>query len=87
LQNLPFLIVPVHAGFLPNELRMDVAKMANAKAQFNTPATGGKNHRLIRVEQAVGRIWIYCTTNKPSCTNQKFGGFRNRRGGTPDLGV
>jgi len=34
-------------------LRIDVAVKANAEAQFTVPATGGKNHRLIRVEQAV----------------------------------
>jgi hypothetical protein len=47
----------------PDDLRIDVAANANAKAQFNAPATGGKNHRLIRVERAIsahlGRLRKY----------------------------
>jgi hypothetical protein len=38
-----------------NELRIGVAARANAEAQFNLPAAGGKEHRLIRAERAFGR--------------------------------
>ena len=33
-----------------NDLRIDVAERTCAEARFNVPATGGKEHRLIRVE-------------------------------------